>query len=94
MKLKPLADRVVVKPIEQESKTKSGLIIPDTAKEKSHQGKVIAAGPGKFDDGKLIEMTVKVGDVVLYKEYGGDDFKLDGEAVVILEEKDILGIIE
>ncbi|MDO8686822.1 MAG: co-chaperone GroES [Candidatus Berkelbacteria bacterium] len=94
MKLKPLADRVVVKPVEQESKTKSGIIIPDTAKEKSHIGEVIGVGAGKFDDGKLVEMTVKVGDKVLYKEYGGDDFKMDGVEVVILKEEDILGIIE
>ena len=93
MQLKPLADRVVVKPIEQEAKTKSGLYIPDTAKEKSHQGEVIAVGPGKMEDGKLVEMTVKVGDIVLYKEYGGEDFKLDDEEVVILKEEDILGII-
>jgi len=94
MKLKPLGDRVVVKPIEEVSKTKAGLYIPDTAKEKSHQGKVIAIGPGKIDDGQVQAMTVKVGDIVLYKEYGGDDFKLDGVAVVILKEEDILGIIE
>lgn len=93
MKLEPLADRVVVKPIEQETKTKSGLYIPDTAKEKSHQGEVIAVGPGKMDDGEIIAMNVKVGDTVLYKEYGGDDFKLDDEEVVILKEEDILGII-
>lgn len=93
MQLKPLADRVVVKPIEQETKTKSGLYIPDTAKEKSHQGEVIAVGPGKTDDGEIIVMNVKVGDTVLYKEYGGDDFKLDDEEVVILKEDDILGII-
>ena len=94
MKLKPLADRVVVKPLEQETKTKAGLIIPDTAKEKSHQGKIIAVGEGKTVEGKLMPLTVKVGDIVLYKEYGGDEIKLDGEQVVILEEKDILGIIE
>jgi chaperonin GroES len=94
MKLKPLADRVVVKPLEQESKTKSGIIIPDTAKEKSQKGKVIAKGPGKYEDGKLVPLTVKIGDVVLYKEYGGDEFKLDGEEVVILKEEDILAIIE
>ena len=94
MKLEPLADRVVVKPIEQETKTKSGLYIPDTAKEKSHQGEVIAVGPGKMDDGEIIAMNVKVGDIVLYKEYGGDDFKLDDEEVVILKEEDILGIIK
>jgi len=94
MKLKPLGDRVVVKPIEELSKTKAGLYIPDTAKEKSHQGKVIAVGPGKIEDGKQCEMTVKIGDIVLYKEYGGDDFKLDGDAVVILKEEDIIAIIE
>ena len=93
MQLKPLADRVVVKPIEQETKTKSGLYIPDTAKEKSHQGEVIAVGPGKMVDGEIIAMNVKVGDTVLYKEYGGDDFKLDDEEVVILKEDDILGVI-
>ena len=94
MKIQPLGDRVVVKPIEQESKTKSGIIIPDTAKEKSQKGKVMAIGPGKFDDGKLMPLTVKIGDTVLYKEYGGDEFKLDGEIVMILKEEDILGIIE
>lgn len=94
MKLKPLADRVVVKPLEQESKTKSGIIIPDTAKEKSHKGKIIATGSGNFDDGKLVPMQVKVGDVVLYKEYGGDEIKLDGEEVVILKEEDIIAVIE
>lgn len=94
MKIKPLGDRVIVKPIEQESKTKSGIIIPDTAKEKSHRGKVIAVGSGKFDDGKIIPMTVKVGDEILYKEYAGDEFKLDGEEVIILKEEDIIAIVE
>lgn len=94
MKIKPLADRVVVKPLEQESKTKSGIIIPDTAKEKSHKGEVIAVGPGRYDDGQLIEMRVKIGDKVLYKEYGGDEFKLDGQEVIILKEEDIIAIIE
>ena len=94
MKIQPLADRVVVKPLEQESKTKSGIIIPDTAKEKSQKGKVIAKGPGKFEDGKFAPLSVKIGDVVLYKEYGGDEIKLDGEQVIILKEEDILAIIE
>ena len=94
MKIKPLADRVVVKPLEQESKTKSGIIITDTAKEKSHKGEVIAVGPGRYDDGKLIEPTVKLNDEVLYKEYGGDEFKLDGQEVIILKEEDIIAIIE
>jgi len=93
VKLKPLADRVVLKPIEELSKTKSGLFIPDTAKEKSHQGEVLSVGPGRIEDGKLMEMNVKAGDKVLYKEYAGDEFKLDGETVIILSEKDILGVI-
>jgi len=94
MKIQPLADRVVVKPLEQESKTKSGIIIPDTAKEKSHKGKVIAVGKGKYEDGKLVPLSLKLGDIVLYKEYGGDELKLDGEEVIILKEEDILAIIE
>ncbi len=94
MKIKPLADRVVVKPIDEESKTKSGIIIPDTAKEKSHRGEVIAVGPGKYDDGKLVELGVKIGDKVLYKEYSGDEFKLDGNIVIILKEEDIIAVIE
>ena len=94
MKLQPLADRVVVKPLAEESKTKSGIIIPDTAKEKSQKGKVIAVGKGKYEDGKLIPLTVKLGDVVLYKEYGGDEMKLDGAEVMVLREEDILAIIE
>ena len=94
MKIKPLADRVVVKPLEQESKTKSGIIIPDTAKEKSHRGEIIAIGQGRYDDGKLIPLAVKLGDKVLYKEYGGDEFKLDGVEVIILKEEDIIAVIE
>jgi len=94
MKLKPLADRVVLKPIEEESKTKSGIIIPDTAKEKSHKGVVISVGTGKIVDGQPEKLTVKVGDKVLYKEYGGDEFKLDGVEVIILKEEDILAVIE
>jgi len=94
MKIKPLADRVVVKPLEEESKTKAGIIIPDTAKEKSHRGEVLAIGPGKYEDGKLIEPGVKTGDKILYKEYSGDEFKLDGREVIILKEEDIIAVIE
>lgn len=94
MKIKPLADRVVVKPLAEESKTKAGIIIPDTAKEKSHRGEVIAVGPGKYEDGKLVEVSVKVGDKILYKEYGGDEFKLNGQEVIILKEEDIIAVIE
>jgi len=94
MKIQPLGDRVVVKPEKEESKTKSGIIIPDTAKEKSHKGKVIAVGKGKYEDGKLLPLSLKLGDIVLYKEYGGDEIKLDGEEAIILKEEDILAIIE
>lgn len=94
MKLKPLADRVIVEPLAQESTTKAGIIIPDTAKEKSQRGKVLAVGEGKFDDGKLVPVSVKIGDEVLYKEYAGDEFKLEGEKVIILREEDIIAIIE
>ena len=94
MKLIPLQDRVVVKPLEGESKTKSGIIIPDTAKEKSRKGKIVAVGKGKTEDGKLVPLAVKLGDIVLYKEYGGDEIKLEGEEVIILKEEDILAIIE
>ena len=91
VKLQPLADRLVVKPIEREEKTKSGIYIPDTAKERPQEGEVIAAGPGRLsEDGKRIAMDVKVGDVVLYAKYGGTEIKVDGEEVVILRESDIL----
>jgi len=94
MKIQPLADRIIVKPIEQESKTKSGIIIPSTAKEKSQKGKVVAVGKGKYEDGNLVPPQVKVGDMVLYREYGGEELKLDGENVMILKEEDILAILE
>lgn len=94
MNLKPLFDRVVVKPLAEETTTKSGLIIPDTAKEKSHKGEILAVGPGRYDDGKINPTTVKVGQVVLYREYAGDEFKLEGEKVIILKEEDIIAVIE
>ena len=91
VKLKPLADRVVVKPIEREEKTKGGIFLPDTAKEKPQEGEVVAVGPGlKSEDGKLIGMEVKVGDRVLYAKYGGTEIKIDDEELVILRESDIL----
>jgi len=94
MKIQPLADRVVVKPTQQESKTKSGIIIPDTAKEKSQKGKVVAVGKGKYEDGNLVPPQVKIGDMVLYREYGGEELKLDNETVMILKEEDVLAILE
>jgi len=91
IKLQPMADRVVVKPIEREEVTKGGIVLPDTAKEKPQEGEVLAVGPGKLsEDGKRIAMDVKVGDRVLYAKYGGTDIKLEDEEVVILRESDIL----
>jgi chaperonin GroES len=95
MNLKPLADRLVVEPIEQEEVTAGGIILPETAKEKPQQGKVIAAGPGRTDeDGERIPMEVNVGDKVLYAKYSGTEIKLDGKKVLILRESDILAIVE
>jgi chaperonin GroES len=94
-KLKPLGDRLVVKPIEQEETTASGLVLPETAKEKPQQGSVEAIGPGRRDDdGKRIEMDVAVGDVVLYAKYAGTEIKIDGEKLLILKESDVLAILE
>jgi chaperonin GroES len=95
MNLKPLADRLVVEPIEQEEVTAGGIILPETAKEKPQQGKVIAVGPGRTDDeGERIPMEVKVGDRVLYAKYSGTEVKLDGKKLLILRESDVLAIIE
>jgi chaperonin GroES len=89
--LQPLGDRVVVKPIEREEVTKSGIVLPDTAKEKPQEGKVLAVGPGRLsEDGKRIAMDVAVGDVVIYTRYGGTEVKIDGEELIILRESDIL----
>ncbi len=91
VKLQPLADRVLVKPVEKEEKTKSGIYLPDTAKEKPQEGKVLAVGPGKMtDDGKRIPPDLKVGDTVIYAKYGGTEIKVDDEDLIILRESDIL----
>jgi len=95
MNLKPLADRLVVEPIEQEDVTAGGIILPETAKEKPQQGKVIAAGPGRVDeDGKRIAMEVKLGDRVLYAKYSGTEIKQDGKKLLILRESDILAVVD
>lgn len=95
MNLKPLGDRVVVKPTEQDEQTASGIFLPETAKEKPQQGEIIAAGPGARDeDGDRIAMEVKVGDKVLYARYSGTTIKIDGKEVLILKESDILAIVE
>lgn len=95
MNLKPLGDRLVVEPIERESTTASGLVLPETAKEKPQEGEVIAIGPGRRDeDGKRVEMDVKVGDIVLYAKYGGTEVKIDDKKLLILKESDVLAIVE
>jgi len=95
LKLKPLGGRVIVEPIEQEEMTAGGIILPETAKEKPQEGKILAAGPGERDeDGKRIAMDVKVGDKVLYAKYSGTEVKVDGKKLLILRESDILAIVE
>ena len=95
MKLKPLADRVIVKQSEAEEKTASGIVLPDAAKEKPTKGKVVAVGPGKFDDkGKRMALGVKAGDNVYYGKYSGTDVEVDGDKFVILRESDILGVLD
>jgi len=91
VKLQPLGDRLVVRPMEREGKTKTGIYLPDTAKEKPMEGKVIAVGPGRLtEDGKRIPMDLKVGDIVIYAKYGGTEIKLEDEELIILSEKDVL----
>ena len=93
--IKPLEDRIVVKPLEAEQVTASGLVIPDTAKEKPQEGKVLAVGPGRFDDkGARVPVDVQVGDVVLYSKYGGTEVKYHGEEYLVLSARDVLAIIE
>jgi chaperonin GroES len=95
MKIRPLNDRVLVQRLEQEEKTAGGIIIPDSAKEKPAEGKVVAVGPGKLaDNGSRVEPQVKKGDRILFSKYGGTDVKIDGEDYLILREDDILGIVE
>jgi len=95
MKLKPLGGRVIVEPIEQEDVTAGGLYLPETAKEKPQEGKILAAGPGERDeDGKRVAMDVKVGDRVLYAKYSGTEVKVEGKKLLILKENDILAIVE
>jgi chaperonin GroES len=95
MKFRPLHDRVVVKRIDEETKTKGGIIIPDTAKEKPMQGEILAVGPGgRNDDGDLIPMGVNVGDRVLFGKWSGTEVKLDGEELLIMKESDIMGVLE
>ncbi len=95
MKIRPLQDRIIVKRVEEEEKTKGGIIIPDTAKEKPIEGKVVAVGNGKvLEDGKVRPLDVKAGDRVLFGKYAGTEIKIDGEEHLIMREEDILGVIE
>ncbi|HEV7368959.1 co-chaperone GroES [Arenibaculum sp.] len=95
MKFRPLHDRVLVKPLEQETKTAGGIIIPDTAKEKPMQGEIIAAGAGaRAEDGKVTPLDVKTGDKVLYGKWSGTEVKVEGQTLLIMRESDLLGVIE
>ena len=91
--LKPLDDRIVVTAIEEEGTTASGLVIPDTAKERPQEGEVIAVGPGRFEEGQRIPMDVKVGDKVIYSKYGGTEVKVEGEEYLILSARDVLAVL-
>jgi chaperonin GroES len=91
--LQPLEDRIVVKPSEGEEMTASGLVIPDTAKEKPQEGEVLAVGPGRFEDGNRVPLDVKVGDKVIYSKYGGTEVKVEGDELLILSARDVLAIV-
>ncbi len=91
--IKPLEDRVLVQPLEAEQTTASGLVIPDTAKEKPQEGKVLAVGPGRFEDGKRIPLDISEGDIVVYSKYGGTEVKYDGQEYLILSARDVLAIV-
>ena len=94
-KLRPLGDRVVIQPTPREEMTKSGIVLPDTAKEKPQEGKIVAAGPGRLtDEGKREPMDVKEGDTVLYAKYAGTEFKIEGDELLIVSQKDILAVVE
>ena len=95
MSLRPLSDRILVERVEEDEKTKGGIIIPDTAKEKPAEGKIVATGNGRMgEDGKLLPMDVKVGDRVLFSKYGGTEVKIDGSDYLIMRQDDVLGVIE
>ena len=92
-KLRPLGDRVVIKPSEREEMTKSGIVLPDTAKEKPQEGSVVAVGPGRFEEGQRVPLDVAVGDTVIYSKYGGTEVKVEGDEYLILSARDVLAII-
>jgi chaperonin GroES len=92
--IKPLEDRILVKSVEAEQTTASGLVIPDTAKEKPQEGNVLAVGPGRFEDGQRLPLDIKVGDKVIYSKYGGTEVKYNGEEYLILSSRDVLAVLE
>ena len=92
--IKPLEDRIVIKSLEAEQTTASGLVIPDTAKEKPQEGEVLAVGPGRFEDGQRLPLDITVGDKVIYSKYGGTEVKYDGQEYLILSARDVLAIVE
>ncbi len=92
--IKPLEDRIVVRPLDAEQTTASGLVIPDTAKEKPQEGEVLAVGPGRYEDGNRVPVDVKVGDKVVYSKYGGTEVKYSGEEYLILSARDVLAVLE
>jgi chaperonin GroES len=95
MKFRPLYDRILVERVDEEEKTKSGIIIPDAAREKQQRGKVVAVGKGRVNEkGEVLKLDVKVGDVVLFEKYGGEDIKIDGTEYVILKEEGVIGVVE
>jgi len=94
MKIRPLFDRIVIKQVEEKLTTASGIVLPDSAKEKPQMAEVIAVGPGGIVDGKEIVMQVKVGDTILYSKYAGSDFKIDGEELTVLRQSDVLAVVE
>ena len=94
MKIKPLFDRIVIKKVEEKATTHSGIVLPDSAKEKPQMAEVIAVGPGGVIDGKEIVMQVKVGEKILYSKYAGSDFKIDGEELTVLRQSDVLAVVE
>jgi chaperonin GroES len=93
LNLRPLGDRVVVKPLDREEVTKSGIVLPDTAKEKPQQGEILSVGPGRYEEGKRVPMELKVGDKVLYGKYSGTEITLEGDQVLILRETDVLAVV-
>jgi len=93
MTIKPLADNILIEPLDREERTPSGILIPDTAKEKPQEGKIVAVGPGREEEGKLVKTAVKIGDRVIYKKWGGNEVKVEGKDMLLVKEEDILAVV-